>query len=305
MIPRGTMTPRGTILAGTITVPDLADAIAAWRDVLGLLPCDEGVVDAGLAASWGAPACAGRRLAMLRPASGAPFRIRLVEQPAHPDFVPTTTYGWAAYELTVEDVFGWPRRLAGSAFEIIGPPKTIANMEPAFIPMQVLGPGREMVYLNEVVGTMPGFDLPRAACPVDKAFIVVLAARDRAASVRWYVEALGLEESATFTIPYTMINRAFGLPADHQTTLTMVASGTMPVVEVDDYPPGVAERPHHAGMLPPGNAMVTLAVPSLDDCRVEWLAEPARRAGAPYEGRRAGTTRGLAGELVELVEIAA
>lgn len=298
------MIGKGTILGGTITVPVLADAIAAWRDVLGLELCVQGTVDAALAQSWGAPACAGLPFAMLRPKSSAPFWVRLVEQPWHPDFVPTTTYGWAAYELTVQDVFGWPERLAGSAFEIIGPPKTIANMEPAFIPMQVLGPGREMVYLNEVVGTMPGFDLPRAAAPVDKAFIVVLAAKDRAASVRWYVDALGLEESATFTIPYTMINRAFGLPSDHLTTLTMVASGTMPVVEVDDYPATVTERPCHAGMLPPGNAMVTLAVPDLDACKVEWIAPPAVREGAIGQGRLSGTVRGAAGELVELVELA-
>lgn len=297
------MIAHGTILGGTITVPVLVDAIAAWGDVLGLELCEHGTVDAGLAMSWDAPACAGLPTATLRPKSGAPFWVRLVEQPAHPDFVPTTTFGWAAYELTVQDVFGWPERLAGSPFEIIGPPKTIANMEPAFIPMQVLGTGREMVYLNEVVGTMPGFDLPRAASAVDKAFIVVLAAKDRAASVRWYVEALGLEESATFTIPYTMINRAFGLPADHQTTLTMVASGTMPVVEVDDYPAAVGDRPCHAGMLPPGNAMVTLAVTDLDACMVDWIALPAVRKGAIFEGRRAGTTRGMAGELVELVEV--
>lgn len=296
------MIGKGTILGGTITVPVLADAIAAWRDVLGLKLCERGEIAADLATSWGAPACAGLPFATLRPASGAPFWIRLIEQPAHPEFVPTTTYGWSAFELTVQDVFGWPDRLAGSSFEIIGPPRTIANMEPAFIPMQVLGPGREMIYLNEVVGTMPGFDLPRAACAVDKAFIVVLAARDRAASVRWYVDALGMEESATFTIPYTMINRAFDLPADHLTTLTMIASGAMPVVEVDDYPAAVTERPCHAGLLPPGNAMVTLALPDLDGCQVDWIAEPALRQGGIYEGCRAGTVMGAAGELVELVE---
>lgn len=296
------MIAKGTILGGTITVPVLADAIAAWRDVLGLELCEQGLVAAALAQSWGAPACAGLPFAALRPKSGAPFWIRLVEQPWHPGFVPTTTYGWAAYELTVQDVFGWAERLAGSAFEIIGPPRTITGIEPAFIPMQVLGLGREMVYLNEVVGTMPGFDLPRAASAVDKAFIVVLAAKNRAESVRWYVEALGLDESATFTIPYTMINRAFGLPADHLTTLTMIASGAMPVVEVDDYPAAVSERPCLPGFLPPGNAMVTLAMPGLDRCRVTWIMPPSLHAGAIYAGGRSATTRGAAGELVELVE---
>jgi hypothetical protein len=48
--------------------------------------------------------------------------------------------------------------------------------------------------------------------------------------------------------------------------------------------------------------MVTLAVPDLELCAVEWIVPPALREGALYEGRRAGTTRGAAGELVELVE---
>ena len=109
---------RGTILCGTITVPDLDAAIAAWRDVLGLELCETGSVDAALAQSWGAEACAGLGFAMLRPRSGDAFWIRLVEQPRHDGFVPTTTYGWAAYELTVQDVFGWAEKLAGSAFEI-------------------------------------------------------------------------------------------------------------------------------------------------------------------------------------------
>jgi hypothetical protein len=55
-------------------------------------------------------------------------------------------------------------------------------------------------------------------------------------------------------------------------------------------------------MLPPGNAMVTLAVPDLELCAVEGIVPPAVREGALYEGRRAGTVRGAAGELVELVE---
>ncbi len=296
--------PAGTILGGLSTVPDLGAALAAYG-VLGLEVAETGALPADLAQSWGAPASAGARCAALRPASGAPCWLRLVEQPPHPAFVPTTTYGWAAFELTVQDVFGWPARLSGSAFEIVGPPKIITGIEPAFIPMQVLGPGREMLYLNEVLTDMPGIDLPRAASPVDKAFIVILAAPDRARAAAWYADALGLEPGDEFTIPYTMINRAFGLGPDHLTTLTMVKAGRLPVVEIDDYPAAATVRRGHAGMLPPGNALVTLAVPDLAACRCDWIAEPAIRTGAVYEGRRAATTRGVAGELVELVETGA
>ncbi len=299
------MIPHGTILGGLSTVPDLDAALAAYRGVLGLELVEQGTLDPALAQSWGAPASAGVRYAALRPVSGASCWLRLVEQPAHPRFLPTTTYGWAAFELSVEDVFGWPDRLAGSALEVVGPPRTITGIEPAFIPMQVFGPGREMLYLNEVLTDMPRIDLPRALSPVDKAFIVILAAPDRARAVAWYVAALGLEPGDEFTIPYTMINRAFGLGGDHLTTLTMVQTGRLPVVEIDDYPAAATPRAVHAGMLPPGNALVTLAVATLGGCKCDWIAEPAVRDGALYEGRRGATTRGAAGELVELVEVGA
>ena len=294
----------GFILGGLSTVPDLDLGLAAYRDTLGLELVEQGDLAENLAESWGCPGNAGSRYASLRPASGEPCHFRLVEQPTNPDFTPTTTYGWAAFECTVEDVWGWPDRLPREHFEIVGPPWEITGIEPAFIPMQALGPGREMVYLNQVLRNMPDSDLPRAKSPVDRIFICVLATPDREGTVEWYRSRLGFDRGADFTIPYTMINSAFGLPADTLTTLTMVSAGRMPIVEVDDYPQTAGARPRLEGKLPPGNAMVTLAVRDLDACKVDWIASPARREGALYGGNRAATTIGPAGELLELVECA-
>ncbi len=294
---------RGTILGGLSTVPDLDLALTAYRDVLGLKLLEEGPLPASLAASWGCPANAGSRHAVLQPESGEACFFRLVEQPAHPDFTPTTSFGWAAFECSVEDVWRWPNELPASMFTVVGMPKTLANMKPTFIPMQTLGPGKELIYLNEVLEPEGDLDLPMAKSAVDRIFICVLAAKDRAASVRWYEEALGLDKGIEFTIPYSMINKAFDLPASTLTTLTMITAGRMPIVEIDDYPRQTVERPRHEGMLVPGNALVTLAVESLDACKVEWITPPEARDGALYEGRRAGTAMGAAGELVELVEV--
>jgi hypothetical protein len=100
-----------------------------------------------------------------------------------------------------------------------------------------------------------------------------------------------------------VINTAFGLPQDFITALQMVGKGRMPIVEVDDYPPQTSVRPRHAGMLPPGNALVSLAMTNLAACDVAWISPPVRRDGPLYEGRRAGTCIGPAGELLELVEV--
>jgi len=293
----------GAILGGVVSVPDVAIALADYRDRLGLTLVDDGPVGSALAASWGCPGNTASRVATLQPRSGAHCFVRLVEQPVPEPFVPTTTFGWAAYEFTVQDVFAWPARLAGSGFQIVGEPKEIPGL-PWFVAMQAHGPGRETVYLNETRSNTPTSDLPFAASPIDRIFIVILAARNRAASVAWYRDKLGLEESETHVIPYSMINLAFALPHQTMTALTMVQNRRMPIVEVDDYPAQASERPRNPGFLPPGNALVSLAVGNLDTCRCDWIAAPAVREGALYAGRRSATTIGAAGELIELIELA-
>lgn len=291
----------GQIVGGLSVTPDIAAAVADYRDILGLELVETGSVSDSLAEAWGAPASAGASMAVLRPRSGSPCALRLVEQPDCPAFVPTTSHGWAAFELTVQDVFGWPDRLQGSGFAIQGLPRELEGMA-YFVPMQVLGRGREMVYLNEVRADMPSCDLPRAQSPVDHLFIAILATPDRTASVEWYERHLGLQAADTFNLTYKMINQAFGLPDSYRTDLTMVQQGRMTIFEVDGYPPEACARPHHAGMLPPGNALVSIAVTNLDAMDVEWLALPTVHAGFPYNGRRAATLAGPCGELLECIE---
>jgi hypothetical protein len=291
----------GQILGGVVTTPDLDAALSDYAGTLRLRLVEQGLLAADLAASWGCVASAGSRMAVLQPTSGAPCFLRLVEQPVPTDFRPTTSYGWAAYEFTVQDVFGWPDRLAGSGFDIVGPPKELAGL-PYFVPMQVLGRGQEMIYLNEVRENTPSSDLPKAASLVDHIFICILAARDRAATCSWYGRVLGLDAGETYTLAYSMINNAFGLPADTMSQLTMVQKGRMTILEVDDYPPQATDRPRDVGRLPPGNALVTLAVDRLDRPGLDWITPPVARAGALYEGRRSGTVQGPSGELLELVE---
>ena len=292
----------GSILGGVATVPDLDAAIKDYRDVLGMQVVENGIMSSDLAGSWGCPNSAGTGMVILQPASGADCFIRLVEQPDHPEFKPTTTYGWAAYELSVQDVFGWPDRLQGSGFDIVGPPKELEGM-PFFVPMQVLGTGREMIYLNEVRENMPSTDLPKAQSLTDQIFIVILASPDRAETVRWYEEKLGFDAGDTFSLAYSMINNAFGLPADTRSDLTMVQSGRLPIVEVDDYPGIATIRARHDGMLPPGNALVSLAVDDFRKIDMPWITPPEKRKEMPYNGRRSATVKGPASELLELIEI--
>ena len=291
----------GRILGGVVATPDLDAALRDYRDTLGLTVVAEGTLGGALAAAWDAPALAGARTATLVPASGADCHIRLVEQPLPAGYRPTTTFGWNAYEITVQNVFDWPGKLGGSGFTVVGPPKIIPGMT-SFIALQMTGRGQEMIYLNEVRSDTPTADLPFAKSTIDHIFIVILGVPDRAAALAWYQDRLGLEEGGTYTLEYTMINRAFGLPAGTQSTITMAQKGRLPIVEIDGYPAAAMPRAVAAGQLPPGNAVVSLAVDDLSALDLDWLAAPARYDGPLYRGGLAGTVHGPGGELLELVE---
>jgi catechol 2,3-dioxygenase-like lactoylglutathione lyase family enzyme len=197
----------------------------------------------------------------------------------------------------VQDVFGWAKRLQNTGFDIVGLPREILGL-PYFVAMQMTGRGREMIYLNEVRSNTPTSDLPPARSPVDQIFIVILACADRPQALAWYRDRIGLDIGADYTIPYTMISKAFGLPDDHLSTITMAQKGRMPIVEVDGYPDAAAARAADPGHLPPGNAIVTLEVDRLAVLDLDWITPPAPH----FLGRITASVRGPAGEILELVE---
>jgi hypothetical protein len=130
-----------------------------------------------------------------------------------------------------------------------------------------------------------------------------LATPDREANLVWLQDKIGLDIGGTYTLEYTMINRAFGLAGGTQSSITMVQKGRLPIIEVDDYPVSATIRPRGAGCLPPGNALVTLAVDSLNAIKADFIQPPAIYSGALYAGKRSATVVGMASELLELVEI--
>ena len=56
------------------------------------------------------------------------------------------------------------------------------------------------------------------------------------------------------------------------------------------------------GQLPPGNAIGSFSVSSLDDFDLEYLSAPIQDASQAYGGGRCASFVGPAGEITELVE---
>lgn len=84
------------------------------------------------------------------------------------------------------------------------------------------------------------------------------------------------------------------------TTIRLGQRGNL--LELDGYPPTAGARPQARGLLPPGIALVSVAVRKLDALKLDYLTPPKLRPGALYRGARSATVRGPAGELLEMIE---
>ena len=287
--------------AATLIIPDCDAAAARYVDWFDYEIVETGAVPEDLAASWGAPASAGRKFAVARPASGAEVFLRFIEGDDAPDYRPLRTLGWAAIEICVQDVLAVNARMLKSPFEIIGPPKKLEGL-PTIFPMQVKGPDREIVFLTEINGDPPDQVLPRAASLIDKLFILVLACSDLRASTAWFAKQLQLDAGTEMDLVYSVINGAFDLPADTLHTLLTMTHDRDVFLELDQYPTQATLRAVKAGALPPGIAMATFLQPDIGAVPGPWITPPSARDGPIYGGRRVGCMRAPDGTLVEVVE---
>lgn len=292
------------IRAATITVASL-DAAQAYCDWLDYEVVEHGELSEDLAKSWQAPKTTGAPYCVLRPASGEPVYIRMIEQPAHPDYLPLRSYGWAALEICTQDTDAVNARMKRGPFEIIGPPKLLDGM-PAIYPMQVKGADQEIVYLTQIKDDMPEYDLPRAKSLIDRLFILVLACPDIEAEGSWLEKQLKLDKGRTLAINYTMINKAFSLPDGTQHKLATLKHERDVFLEIDQYPEETIIRPTHDGYLPPCAAIGSFIHPDFTDLEAindgHWISPPTARDGVIYQGKRAGVLRSPGGTLFEMIE---
>lgn len=288
--------------AATLTVSDLERSIANYSKYFDYSVVERGELATDLAASWSAPASAGLPYAIMQPASGADIYIRFIQQKPVEGYRALRSYGWNAIEICVEDVLDANARIENSPFEIIGPPREIDGL-PAIYPMQVKGPDEEIVYLTQIRDDLPAFDLPRAAAPIDKLFILVLGCSDMTASLDWMVRHCGLTIGRDeMEIVYTMLAKAYGTPMDELHKISTMIHGRDVFLELDQYPPAAIERPRHDGMLVPGCAVGTFWHPDFDSLSGPWITPPTKRDGPIYQGKRAATMTDLDGALIEIVE---
>jgi len=287
------------IKMATVAAHDLAAMESWYTKWLGYKVVERGQVAAGLAASWGAPANAGRPFISLAPAAGGDVYIRGVEIDVVPDYRALTTYGWNAIEIIIDDVYALRKQLESAPFEIIGEPHSLGGGFASIHAMQVKGPSEEVLYLTCETGDREKSSLPLPKSFVDRPFIMVLAGPDLEAMGEFYVDKFAMGRIPNFSSSLSMVVDALGIDAAHQFPLGLLrAAERGNNIEIDEYPKAATVRPRHAGQLPPGVAMTTFSVADLDALPLDFIAPPA----AHYGSVRSATFIGPAGELTELLE---
>jgi len=287
--------------AATLTVADPQATAARYGQWLDYAVVERSRVDPDLAASWRAPASAGRDMVVCRPSSGADVFLRFVQGEPPADYRPLRTFGWAALEICVSDTLAVAERMAASPFEVIGPPRELDGM-PEIFPMQVRGPDDEIIYLTQIRRQPQGVRLAQAQSLIDRLFILVLASADLTATRVWFAEQLGLTVHDEVAIRYTMISKAFDLPMETKHAIATAGHDIDTFLEFDQYPAAATPRPCWPDQLAPGVAVATLMHPDLDAVTAAFTTPPQLRAGAIYGGRRSATVQTPDGALVELVE---
>jgi hypothetical protein len=288
--------------AATITAPDIAAVERDYARYLGYVVRERGRVPAALARSWISPRSAGRPYVLMSPDAAPDVFVRVVQGPRVARYRPLTTWGWNAIEIVVDDTDATCERFRGGPFRVIGEPTNLSGY-PSIRAFQVEGRASEVLYLTSETGDRARSPLPPPNGPVGRIFIMVVAGPEPQKLVDWYAETFGLLRGTLRDRPVGVLQRAQGLPPDRLlplTTTRLVQQGNL--IEIDGYSENAGERPRKPGHLPPGIAITTMSVRSLDSVRARFLTEPAVLEGPLYGGRRSATLRGLAGELIEIVE---
>lgn len=300
-----------SIGAGTLAAADVAETVAAYTKGFEYVETWRGRVSDEVANFWGAPAMAGREMAVVGPPGYTTGLIRIVELGEDFQEAPYhETLGWIALEIRVQSPDDLVKRLEGSGLPFVhtGGPGTFSMSDgtPVYRAAQFKGPSGEPLYMTQHMQLDKLVDVGRTN--VGGLFIQTLGARPYLPTRDFYQSMLKMKSRMEIDTPRTNLVEAFGLPGDRKYKMAAVRMTDYCSIQIDEYPDPVPARAAVDGCLVPGVCMSTLIAKDLD-----IVARVLRDAGMAFEmmddypippasGGRALVCRGYSGEVVEFVE---
>jgi len=286
----------------TVTTPDVERFVHDYSTWLHYKLRARGRISKALAASWGTPAVAGSRYALLSPDAAPDVFIRAIERPQTGDYRALTTWGWNSIEIIIDQPDALHAKLADSPFRTIGAPAPLGGY-PSIRAFQVVGPSQETLYLTAETGDRSKSPLPEPRGDIGRIFIMVVAGPDAEKMSAFYASKFKLAPGAVRQRPVRVVQNALKL--DDQSTIGLTTAALAQhgnLIELDGYPAQTGPRVTATDDLPPGIAIASFAVADLGALDLDYVAKPRIQSGKPYDGRRAATAVGEAGELIELIE---
>jgi hypothetical protein len=279
----------GPSVMGTLLCQHGATVAAAYCQHLYQRIAEQGEISPDLAALWGAPALAGNAYWLLENGNGETW-LRILEDPTCTAPEPLMQTGWLSLEVSVQDIDALAAELADSPFKVLRPAADL-ELSDKIRAAQVAGPAGEILYLTEIKGAVPPFELTPAQCRVDRLFIPVLCCHDREASTEFY-EQLASQTGLRFDTKITVINQAYHYDMQRQhpvATIQLDGDCLIEIDQIDDARTATIAQ----GTLPAGIAMISFETPQ--------SAAGANIDTAPYHNRPVKCLRGPAGEVIELI----
>jgi len=269
----------GPIAAVTLATRDLEAAENAYSQYLGYRLARRGRISDEQARAWNRPGAGGSRYVSMHPEASPDFEFRFVESPVPRGYRAFSGFGWQAAELIVRDVDAMATELAGSPFEILGPPQNLSFTD-AIRAMQVRGPSGEILYLTQFKRELPALPSPPARCTVDRAFIVIVGGASLDDLLRFYTTTFAVPPPQRMESRVKAMSEVFGLSPEHRYQIAALPLQGSCYIEADQMPPAARAPITSMVQLPPGIAIVSFRC---------------------SERRQSGCVTGAAGEIVELI----
>ena len=263
----------------------LAAAYTGWLHQT-ISACGE--LDGDTAMALGYPQLAGHRQWLLSNPRGRQW-LQIIEDPQATPRDSLATFGWLAMEMLVEDVDQLADGLADSPFELLRPPADL-DVSDRIRACQARGPAGEILYLTQVKGDVPPFDLPPCQAAVDHLFIPVLSTPSRDRSLAQYAGISG-NEGISFDTRITVINQARGFDLERRHPVATLQLAGQALIEIDQ----IADTGEAPGGVNSGVANIAFYCASKGGENASLLTE------GPFAGHRVEGQEGCAGERFTLV----
>ena len=221
----------GPVALCTLVAQDGQALVDAYCSALYQQVEQAGTVDEDTAWALGRPLLAGCPSWSLANTKGRQW-LHIVEYPEARPRKALHTLGWMAMEVLVEDTDALADQLTLSPFELLRPPADL-DVSDRIRAFQVRGPAGEILYLTQVKGPVPPFDLPNCRAPVDHLFIPVLSTPSRDRSLEAYSAVSG-NEGLTFDTRITVVNQARKLELEQRHPVATLQLAGQSLIEIDE-----------------------------------------------------------------------